>query len=292
MTAKISDTHRPPPRTCSPRPHRCGSNPMHGNASGPPTTPPVGGSPCWTTIPPDRRRCMTSRWSPCSTMPNTPPGWRTRSHLLHPDQHPQPARRRGGRAEHRVAGSLFTLGETLGVPVEAVSRSDSTLRGHVIAEMRPSTLPGARSPAAASTACCWCRPISRPAGSPPVTSTGPGSANRSRSGTPSSPRTPPSATPRPICGNSSPRTAAARSPRIRSTHLVDRHPRSVDRTGSPRSSVGVTGGAWVVVNATDYADLDIVVSGGLAAQQHGKSFVYRCGPSFPRARPGWNRRAR
>ena len=35
-----------------------------------------------------------------------------------------------------VAGSLFTLGQTLGAPVEVVSRSDSTLRGHVLAEMR------------------------------------------------------------------------------------------------------------------------------------------------------------
>ena len=49
---------------------------------------------------------------------------------------------------------------------------------------------------------------------------------------------------------------------------------------------GVTGGAFVVVNATDYADLEIVVLGGLQAQERGKSFVYRCGPSFPRALAG------
>ena len=35
-----------------------------------------------------------------------------------------------------VAASLFTLGQTLGAPVEVVSRSDSTLRGHVLPEMR------------------------------------------------------------------------------------------------------------------------------------------------------------
>src|SRR6185312_12975583 len=35
-----------------------------------------------------------------------------------------------------VAGSLFTLGQTLGAPVEVVSRSDSTLRGHVFTEMQ------------------------------------------------------------------------------------------------------------------------------------------------------------
>jgi uncharacterized protein YgbK (DUF1537 family) len=36
----------------------------------------------------------------------------------------------------RVAGSLFGLGHSLGAPVEVVSRSDSTLRGHVFTEMR------------------------------------------------------------------------------------------------------------------------------------------------------------
>jgi uncharacterized protein YgbK (DUF1537 family) len=41
-----------------------------------------------------------------------------------------------------------------------------------------------------------------------------------------------------------------------------------------------------VVNATDYADLEIVVLGALQAQERGKSFVYRCGPSFIRAIAG------
>ena len=49
---------------------------------------------------------------------------------------------------------------------------------------------------------------------------------------------------------------------------------------------GVTGGAFVVVNATDYADLEIVVLGLLEAQDHGRSFGYRSGPSFVRALAG------
>mgnify|MGYP003694793033 CR=1 FL=1 len=49
---------------------------------------------------------------------------------------------------------------------------------------------------------------------------------------------------------------------------------------------GVTGGAFVVVNATDYADLEIVVLGLLEVQERGKSFGYRCGPSFLRALAG------
>ena len=49
---------------------------------------------------------------------------------------------------------------------------------------------------------------------------------------------------------------------------------------------GVTGGAFVVVNATDYADLEIVVLGLLEVQDHGRSFGYRSGPSFVRALAG------
>ena len=42
----------------------------------------------------------------------------------------------------------------------------------------------------------------------------------------------------------------------------------------------------VVVNATDYADLEVVVLGLLAAEAAGQAFVYRCGPSFVRVRGG------
>ena len=49
---------------------------------------------------------------------------------------------------------------------------------------------------------------------------------------------------------------------------------------------GVTGGAFVVVNATDYADLEIVVLGLLEVEEHGRAFGYRSGPSFVRALAG------
>ena len=48
----------------------------------------------------------------------------------------------------------------------------------------------------------------------------------------------------------------------------------------------VTGGAFVVVNATDYADLEVVVLGLLQARAAGRSFLYRSGPSFVRALTG------
>jgi len=42
----------------------------------------------------------------------------------------------------------------------------------------------------------------------------------------------------------------------------------------------------VVVNATEYADLEVVVLGLLDAEADGQTFVYRCGPSFVRVRGG------
>ena len=42
----------------------------------------------------------------------------------------------------------------------------------------------------------------------------------------------------------------------------------------------------VVVNATEYTDLEVVVLGLLAAEAAGQAFVYRCGPSFVRVRGG------
>jgi uncharacterized protein YgbK (DUF1537 family) len=45
----------------------------------------------------------------------------------------------------------------------------------------------------------------------------------------------------------------------------------------------VTDGRWVVVNALDYSDLEVVV---LGLQESGRSFLYRTGPSFVRALAG------
>lgn len=49
---------------------------------------------------------------------------------------------------------------------------------------------------------------------------------------------------------------------------------------------GVSGGRPVVVNAASYADLEVFVLGLLAAEESGKRFVYRTGPSFVRVRGG------
>jgi uncharacterized protein YgbK (DUF1537 family) len=45
-------------------------------------------------------------------------------------------------------------------------------------------------------------------------------------------------------------------------------------------------GAWAVVNATEYSDLETVACGVLQAERAGKSFLFRAGPSFVRALAG------
>jgi uncharacterized protein YgbK (DUF1537 family) len=48
----------------------------------------------------------------------------------------------------------------------------------------------------------------------------------------------------------------------------------------------VAGGAWVVVNATEYSDLETVARSVLDAEREGQSFLFRTGPSFVRALSG------
>ena len=49
--------------------------------------------------------------------------------------------------------------------------------------------------------------------------------------------------------------------------------------------------AEVVVNATEYSDLETVALGALQAERAGKSFLYRAGPSFVRSLAGIEPRA-
>jgi uncharacterized protein YgbK (DUF1537 family) len=72
--------------------------------------------------------------------------------------------------------------------------------------------------------------------------------------------------------------------RVHSISLADIRLGGPDRVAQILAEV--TGGAWVVVNAAGYADLEIVVLGLLAAQEAGKSFAYRTGPSFPQVLAG------
>jgi uncharacterized protein YgbK (DUF1537 family) len=186
-----------------------------------------------------------------------------------------------------VAASLFTLGQTLGVPVEVVSRSDSTLRGHVFTEMR--AIDAARR---------------RVTGSgfdgvlliPAYFEAGRFTAGDIHWATVSGQLVPVGASEfardatfgytssnlREFVAEKSNGTIAA--DRVHSITLTDIREGGPDRVADILAAV--TGGAWVVVNATDYADLEIVVLGVQRAEERGRSFVYRCGPSFPRALAG------
>ena len=54
---------------------------------------------------------------------------------------------------------------------------------------------------------------------------------------------------------------------------------------------GVRDGRWVVVNATEYSDLDAVALGVLLAERDGRSLAFRTGPSFVRALAGMGPKA-
>ena len=71
---------------------------------------------------------------------------------------------------------------------------------------------------------------------------------------------------------------------VRSISLADIREGGPDRVAEILDAV--SGGAFVVVNATDHADLEIVVLGLLQVQQQGKVFAHRAGPTFPQVLSG------
>ena len=184
-----------------------------------------------------------------------------------------------------VAGDLLTL--DLGGPVEIISRSDSTLRGHVLAEIdalntvrqrvvgRPFDgilLVPAYFEAGRFTAgdIHWAtvdgRPV--PAGSTEF-------ARDATFGYRSSDLK------EFIAEKSGGRIQPAQ---VRSISLTDIRSGGPDRVAEILDAV--SGGAFVVVNATEHADLDVVVLGLLQVQQQGKAFAHRAGPTFPQVLSG------
>ena len=186
-----------------------------------------------------------------------------------------------------VSTDLFILGQTLGGPMEVISRGDSTLRGHIIAEIRaiddarrrvtgtgfdgvllvPSYFEAGRFTAGDTH---WADVSGKliPAGDTEF-------AQDATFGYSSSNL-------REFVAEKSGGTIT--TDEVHSITLED------IRIGGPNRVAeilgGVTGGAFVVVNATDYADLEIVVLGLMTVQDQGRSFGYRSGPSFVRALAG------
>lgn len=186
----------------------------------------------------------------------------------------------------RVGRMVFELSRRLDAPVDVISRSDSTLRGHVVAEVTaldavrrevlgrgydgvllvPAYLEAGRFTAGDVH---WARVAGEAL---PV-----GETEFARDAT---------------FGFSASNLREFVAEKSGGTIAPEQvHSITLDdiRLGGPARVAeilgGVTGGAFVVVNAVEYADLDVVVLGLLSAQSNGaqdtgKTFLYRTGPSF------------
>jgi uncharacterized protein YgbK (DUF1537 family) len=187
----------------------------------------------------------------------------------------------------RVGRTLFELSRQLDAPIDVISRSDSTLRGHVIAEVTaldevrrevlgrgydgvlliPAYLEAGRFTVGDVH---WARVGGEPQ---PV-----GETEFARDAT---------------FGFSASNLREFVAEKSGGTIQPDQvHSITLDdiRLGGPQRVAEilaeVTDGAFVVVNAVEYADLDVVVLGLLESEATGKSFLYRTGPSFPQPLAG------
>jgi uncharacterized protein YgbK (DUF1537 family) len=187
----------------------------------------------------------------------------------------------------RVGRTLFELSRRLDAPVDVISRSDSTLRGHVLAEVTaldavrrevlgrgydgvlliPAYLEAGRFTAGDVH---WARVGGEPQ---PV-----GETEFARDATFGFS----ASNLREFVAEKS--AGSIRPDQVHSITLDD------IREGGPQRVAqiltGVTDGAFVVVNAVEYADLDVVVLGLLELEATGTSFLYRTGPSFPQPLAG------
>jgi uncharacterized protein YgbK (DUF1537 family) len=187
----------------------------------------------------------------------------------------------------RVGRTVFELGRRLDAPIDVISRSDSTLRGHVIAEVTaldavrrevlgrgydgvlliPAFLEAGRFTAGDVH---WARVGGEAL---PV-----GETEFARDATFG------------FAASDLREFVAEKSGGTIGPDQV--HSLGLDdiRGGGPARVAeilaGVSDGAFVVVNAVDYADLDVVVLGAVDAQAAGKAFLYRTGPSFPQPLAG------
>ena len=191
-----------------------------------------------------------------------------------------------------AARSLLELGVRLGAPIELISRGDSTLRGHVIAEVRALDS-AAREVTGRTFDAVLFAPAFIEAGRVTIDDThwarvsgrwlpvGQTEFARDASfGYQASDL-------RAFLEETSQGAIQARS--VRSIQLTD------IRLGGPRRVAEILGGVtdcgFVVINATSYEDLEIVLLGVQAAERDGQMFLFRTGPSFVRALAGLEPRA-
>jgi len=191
-----------------------------------------------------------------------------------------------------IGRDLYALADRLGTPMDVVSRSDSTLRGHVVAEVE--ALDAARrSVTGHGYDGVLLVPAYFEAGR--VTA---GDIHWARIGGELVPVGATEFAQDATFGYSSSDLRQFVAEKSGGTVSVDDvHSVSLDdiRLGGPARVAeilsAVSGGSFVVVNATDYADLEVVVLGLLEAEEAGRSFLFRSGPSFVRALAGLEPRA-
>lgn len=186
-----------------------------------------------------------------------------------------------------VAADLLAVGAGLGAPVDLVSRSDSTLRGHVVEEVDAVLAAHHRVTGAAVDGVLFV-PAFPEAGRftagdvhyatvggvpAPVATTEFARDSTFGYGT--------SDLRRFLVERSGGRIAADQ---VGSIGLADIRRGGPERVAQILSEV--SGGRYVVVNATEDADLDVVVLGLIEARRRGRTFVHRTGPSFVRALAG------
>jgi uncharacterized protein YgbK (DUF1537 family) len=187
----------------------------------------------------------------------------------------------------RLGRMLFDLADRLNAPIDVVSRSDSTLRGHVIAEVAaldevrrekigrgydgvllvPAFFEAGRFTAGDVH---WAKVDGEPR---PV-----GETEFARDATFGF-----------AASNLRDFVAEKSRGKIRPDEVVSITLDDIRRGGPQRVTeilTDVNGGAFVIVNAVEYADLDVVVLGLLDAEASGKAFLYRVGPSFPQPLAG------
>lgn len=183
-----------------------------------------------------------------------------------------------------IGRDLFRLEEKLGEPLDIVSRSDSTLRGHVIAEVR--ALNDARRdiigagfdgvllvPAYIEAGRVTADDIHKARVGGELVPVGDTEFARDATFGYTSSNL------RDFVAEKSGGELLAEQ--VASISLTDIRHGGPDRVTQVLADVAEC--QFVVVNATTFADLEVVVLGLQAAQRNGQSFLYRSGPSFVRA---------
>jgi uncharacterized protein YgbK (DUF1537 family) len=184
----------------------------------------------------------------------------------------------------QAAQHLLTIARRRGQRIQLISRSDSTLRGHLLAEVTaiqqarqdvlgrgfdgvlliPAFLEAGRVTAGGIH---WARigPDLVPVGETEF-ARDPAFGYRASA----------------LDGFIAERTGGAVQPgQVTSIGLADIRLGGPDRVAELLA--GVPSGGWVAVDGTEYPDLDVVASGVLRAEQAGQAFLFRTGPSFVRA---------